>query len=278
MIMKKMVFVLAILLMAVPAMAQTVTVYATCESEADDANGLVTISYDVNGAPDPCEIRAFALDIIVDNNGVIEDAWSDSEDYWVFPGTYDDDESVVAPSGDPGALGGIGTGGITTEQGSLYAISEGDTPPPDACDLLQFTVSGDPCTTVCVSISVNTTRAGIVSKDNPGTPPDITFKGCCVDIGEEPKVCGNLTPEQIVVWQAWGEPDNWCTPCWRCGDVTGDGLVFFGDVIQAFNYFKDGIPDGKGDVNMDGLEFFGDVIDCFNMFKSGQGCTPAYCQ
>ncbi|MFC1738651.1 hypothetical protein ACFL1G_06350 [Planctomycetota bacterium] len=270
--MKKMIFVLAILLMAVPAMAQTVTISATCE--VWDGNGLVTISYDANGAPDPCEIRAFALDITVDNDGVIEDAWNESDDYWVFPGTYDDDWSVVAPSDDPGALGGLGTGGITTEQGSLFA--EGEKEPNDTGDLLQFTVSGEG--TICVSIAANTTRAGVVNRANPGTPPDITFKGCCVELVGA--ACGNLTPEQTETWEGWGAPapQNWCGLCWRCGDVNVDGFVTFGDVVATFNYFKDSTSNGEGDVNMDGFETFGDVIEAFNLFKSGQGCTPAYCQ
>lgn len=240
-----MIVVLAILLMAVPAMAQKVTVSAT--SEEIEGDTYVTISYDCNGAPDPCEIRAFALDIILDANGVIAEAWSDSEDYWVFPGTYDDDWSVVAPNDDPGALEGIGSAEMTTEQGSLYAISEGDTPPVDACDLLTFRVSGDG--TVCVSISANGTRAGVVSKDNPGTPPDITFKGTCFDVTSDPIIgtCWDIT-------ECGGQPS---------GDADCDGLVGFPDLglLKASFFASPGSPNYNccADFDQDCLVGFPDL-------------------
>ena len=259
--MKKMIFVLAILLIAVPAMAQKVTVSAT--SEEIEGDTYVTISYDCNGAPDPCEIRAFALDIILDANGVIAEAWSDSEDYWVFPGTYDDDWSVVAPNDDPGALGGIGTASMTTEQGSLYAISEGDTPPVDACDLLTFRVSGDG--TVCVSISANGTRAGVVSKDNPGTPPDITFKGTCFEVTSDPTIgtCWDNVNE------CGGQDD---------GDATCDGFINFNDLVALkLSIFKSSTMPGYNccaDFNHDCFVNFNDLVILKGNIFTG-GWTPA---
>ena len=64
--MKKMIFLLTLLLLVTPAMAQKCYIWAECVENPDmndeEPNFLVNIYYDTNDWGDPCEIRAIALD------------------------------------------------------------------------------------------------------------------------------------------------------------------------------------------------------------------------
>lgn len=229
-VMKKLIFVLTMLLLAVPAMAQQPVIWAECD--VNDGNGVVTIYYDVN---DACEIRAFALNISV-NDAVIDDAWGESDDYWVYPGTYNDDWSVVAPSGDPGAEEGLGSGSITSEQGSLYA--QGENEPCDVGELLTLIVNGDPGALVTVSLAENDTRGGVVKKATPGEDVTPKFIGCsyqtpCFKEGMVDACGQTITAEQVARWVDLGEPCCWCYDCHCKGDVDGNCVVEPDDVTEA---------------------------------------------
>lgn len=163
--MKKFAFLLAMLVLAAPAMA-TVTVSCVV------VDTTVTVSY---ASTEPNEIRAFALDITV-NSGTITsvtaakegESTSASKGYGIFPGTiYIVDGDVcdwntpVAPSGDPCAEGGIGTGGITVELGSLY--EDGNAPlQPGPLPLLSFVMTDSSAN---VTIAENARRGGVVMKN-----------------------------------------------------------------------------------------------------------------
>lgn len=172
--MKKMFLVMALLMLAVPAMA-AVTVTAT---DAGDGSGLVTVSYTGSG------VRAFALDITVDGGAIISDVNDLSADYRVNPGSVNIDGagnisgSVVCDAGQyAGTLDGEGTSGITTEQGSLYVGAVNA--PAASGDLFSFVVDKD----CCVSIAVNAIRAGVVMED-PEEDPGLTIVDTCVDVDE----------------------------------------------------------------------------------------------
>ena len=169
--MRRILLIIVMLLLAAPAFAGSVTITAK-----HLGNKVVEVNY----VADTNVVRAFAFDISVDNGQTIDDINNfiagESETgnigYGIFPGNFRDYLTVdggdpcwadgnytpVAPSGDPGAQGGIGTGGATVEMGSLYVDSNG---PGSSGVLFYITVSGN-CT---VSMSANATRGGGVDED-----------------------------------------------------------------------------------------------------------------
>lgn len=153
--MKKLVLVLAVLLVSLPAMA-AVTIDAICE------NGVYTVTY----ATDGNNVRAFALDIEV-ATGTITAVGSLSADYDIYPGSIviidgevNDAGSAVCDDAYPDTLGGLGTAGITIEMGSLYA--EGEAAPATSGTLFTFTTSE---TETVATITENGIRGGVVMED-----------------------------------------------------------------------------------------------------------------
>ena len=208
--MRKVIFVLAVGLLAAPVWA-TVTLTAT-----DLGGGIVTIDYSSDEA---VLVRAFALDITVDNGTIdgIADftVGDDNNGYGIFPANFGRYITVdpatgevsdwgvagytpVADAGDPGALGGLGTSGITIEMGSLY-----DTKAPGN--------SGRLCTVTCsqsckLSVALNATRGNVVLED--ATEPTVDLTGATdaqVNVG--PVVA--YTGPHMDEWLAVGSPDCW---------------------------------------------------------------------
>jgi len=161
--MKKLILVLAVLLVSLPAMAATVTIDADCDG------GVYTVSYATDGNLP----RAFALDIEV-ATGTITGVSDLSADYDIYPGSIviidgevNDVGSAVCDDAYPDTLGGIGTAGITIEMGSLYAAGDAE---PNASGVL-FTFTTSEAETVA-TVSENVIRGGIVM-ENPEEP--VTF-------------------------------------------------------------------------------------------------------
>ena len=165
--MKKIVLVLAVLLLAVPALAE---VKITIEDEGD---GVVAIKYDAR-TEDPNLVRAFALDIKI-TAGTIETIYDfkvgESNEsglgFGIFMGSIQIDElgevvsygDPVAPEDSPGSVGILGEPNITIELGSLYYD---DVNAPDPCGVLcRVTVTED-CN---MCITENETRGGIVMEN-----------------------------------------------------------------------------------------------------------------
>ena len=181
--MKKIVLMLAVLLLAVPAMAE---VFITVEYEDE---GVIAIKYDAR-EEDPNLVRAFALDICLTGGATIDDisdfkvGESNSVDpgYGIFMGSIQIDEegevvsygNPVAPDESPGSVGILGDPNITIELGSLY-YDEANA--PDPCGLLcKITVSG----TCDLCITENETRGGIVMEDLSAV--DVNLPVCPLEI------------------------------------------------------------------------------------------------
>lgn len=193
--MKKMLLVVAVLLMAVPAMA-TVTITATQVT----GSYMVDIGYDSTSESQLA--RAFALDVTVDNGATILDVnqfkvgesneyrVGGTAGYGIFPGTIDINSTTwkvdhygtpVAPVTDPGALDGLTTAGVTLEMGSLYKDKDNNAPATIG-KLCRIKVSG-----ACnMTINTNATRGNVVMEDvtTATTNLPITFEivpaGCTV--------------------------------------------------------------------------------------------------
>ena len=173
--MKKIILLLAVMLMTAPAMA-AVTITVT-----DDGGGWALIEYDATSEAD--FVRAFALNITADDANII-DIDSANASYWVYPGTIDindaggvnDVGSPIAPSDAPGALGGLDTNGVTIEMGALFEA--GVDPEPAATGTL-LRVQVDGACTVCVV--GNSIRGNVVMKDASSIDP--TEDCATIDVG-----------------------------------------------------------------------------------------------
>jgi hypothetical protein len=229
--MKKLGLVMAVLMVATP-------VWARVDIKCAQDGKVVTVSYAVVGYPttEPNKVRGFGLDITVDNEAKIIDVSNYPvyptdylKKYWVYPGgivisggQVTDPNKPVALSTDPGALGGIGTGGITIEMGSLYYPTgdESVNAPPLTGTLLKFEVDKVPC---YVTITENATRGGVVAT-NPNLNPDVNSPG----VGTTPKfylTAGiECLPNTVSYYQDWllmGKPNCWCYPRQCRGDADG---------------------------------------------------------
>jgi hypothetical protein len=189
-IMKKLVILLAMLLIASPAMA-AVEITLSCDG------AVATVGYTTDGEI----VRAFALDVTVDGGAII-DVNHISTDYYIAPGSVSISDGAISNGGNivasddfPGTLGGVGTGGVTIEMASLYADGE---PAPGTSGTL-FTIEGDADANVAVVL--NTIRAGVILEDASAAtvvlPADCLIEGaaCLGDIalttsapGEDGKV------------------------------------------------------------------------------------------
>jgi hypothetical protein len=210
----------------------------------------------VNYSSDEAElIRAFALDIVATDGNIIDindyAVGDDNGGYGIFPGSFaaapivvnpttgmvDNWDVVgyspVAPAGDPDALPGIGSSGVTIEMGSLY-----DTAAPGNSGMLCTVTVDENVTKLCVT--ANAIRGNVVLESaaevqNLILPDDIT--GDCWTGGE----CFPASNPKYDDWVAVGKPDCWCgadsptlptgaNPTWiyQCdGDADGLSETFF---------------------------------------------------
>lgn len=264
--MKKLIFILALLLLTAPAWADVVVEPNSepWEGWYDEGIGFIEgpIEYDAN---DSELVRAFALEITVTGpNAFIDWCW--------FEGAYN-----VAPGSEDGPIAEwVDDNIIIVEFASLYNedLEEGDVP-ESIGTLAGISIGADPDSEVCIDIVVDDLRGGIVMEDV--TTRDIDNDQVCWTTAEAPIECNEeLTEGQLEEWFNWEEPEVWCLPCWTEGDVTGDENLTFGDVIQVFNAVaaqaESGDPNGSSDATMDGLYTFGDVIFVFNQVQAAGGC------
>ncbi len=257
--MKKTTLILVVLLFAAPAWATDVTVTAT---QVGDTNQ-VEISYVSDGNLP----RAFGVDITVTDGNIIActaamkgECTATVRGFGIFPGTIqiDDDGNVtddgtpVAPSDDPGALGGVGSNGITVELGSLYV--DGNEPPLEGV-LCTITVT-ESCT---VNIAGNAARCGEGSPDlgvvmeNPDEVVTPTYIPGTVSIA--PAVCvgdvdgnGFVNRADIIALISY-LVDNASPPIWTvpdtnpaysaAADIDGNGFVNRADIIALISYLVD---------------------------------------
>ena len=204
--MRKMIFALVVVMLATAAWADiAITV-------TDQGDGKAAIGYSGTEL-----VRAFALDITVDAGTIdaISDfaVGDDNNGYGIFPANFSRYITVdattgevtdwavagytpVADANDPGALGGLGTSGITIEMGSLYDTKA----PPLAGTLCVITVSE----TCKVTVTTNATRGNVVLED--ASEAAVGLVGATevpITIGEE---YPGLDYEE---WVAVGKPDCW---------------------------------------------------------------------
>jgi len=259
--MRKILLTLAVLMLATPALA-AVKIIVT-----DEGNLVAAIKYQTDGE----KVRAFALDVTV-SAGTI-DAVSDyikgesvpgNIGYGIFPANFAAYITVdattgevqtwdvnaytpVAPATDPGALGGLGTNGITLEMGALYSPPEDNSPnaPPNSGTLCKIKVSGD----TYVTITQNATRGGVVLTDPAVTPTVDTTQATNIHVAAVTE-CFPNTNSAYNDWVLLGKPDCWCAKPKGSGyqcDGDADGVdsgginkyrVYTGDLTLIVNNWK----------------------------------------
>jgi hypothetical protein len=240
--MRTLILALTVLLFAAPVWA---TVTITAEMDDSDPNK-IWIGY----TSDEAElIRAFALDITVEDGNIVavEDyaVGDDNGGYGIFPGSFAAapiqvdpgtglvvtwdvaDYSPVAPAGDPDALGGIGTDGVTIEMGSLY-----DTLGPNPTEGILCSVTVDEnASKLCVT--ANAIRGNVVLESAAEVQSLNLPEGeDCLDIPPRggPDCFPSDDQEAYDAWVSFGKPDCWCYAKQCYGDADGylQGSTIFG--------------------------------------------------
>ena len=232
--MKKLCILLAALVAASPALA-AVRITAV----PDGKN--VAINYATDGE----KVRAFALDITVDKGKItgISDfirgeSTAAKPGYGIFPANFArfitvnadtgevakwdvNDYTPVADPCDSGALGGLGTSGITIEMGALYYPTDDSSPnsPPNSGTLFKLTLSD----TATVTIALNEIRGGVVLTD-PDQKASVTLSQATVTVAAASDA-GVTGGADYAEWAAVGKPVCWTYPRQCHGDADGKGVA-----------------------------------------------------
>ena len=218
--MRKIIFALILAMLASPVWA------AVSITVTDLGGGKAGIDY--SGTE---RVRAFALDIMVDA-GMIESisdfaVGDNNNGYGIFPANFSryitvdpttgevsdwaiEGYNPVADADDPGALGGLGTNGITIEMGSLY-----DTQAPPLEGRLCVITCSEACT---VTVTLNATRGNVVLED--ATEAVVDLAGATeVPVGSV--AVGTYIGPQADQWLSVGQPACWLNPRHCHGDADG---------------------------------------------------------
>jgi len=232
--MRKLSLLVATLLCATPAWA---AVRIVVESQGSTA----AVKYATDGE----KVRAFALDLTVDKGKILAisdfvrgESTADHPGYGIFPGnfgryiTVDPETGEVAswdPSGytpvadpcDPGALGGLGTSGITVEMGALYYPTDDSSPnaPPNSGPLFKLTLS-EPAN---LTVALNEARGGIVltNPDQPATVDLAQATNVAVGGGVAAADLLSSSHPDYAEWVTLGKPACWAYPRQCRGDADG---------------------------------------------------------
>jgi len=242
-VMKRLSLLLAVLVLASPALA---AVRIIVEPDGNTA----AIKYETDGEI----VRAFALDIMVDAGTIIGisdfirgESTAENPGYGIFPAnfgryiavdadtgevaTWDvNDYTPVADPCDPGALGGLGTDGITIEMGALYYPAEDNSPnaPGTSGTLCRLTLS----TTANVTVSLNEVRGGVVLTDPDVAATVDMVQASAMTVVPENELLAPSHPD-YAEWVAVGKPACWAYPRQCHGDADG---VAEGNASTGYSY------------------------------------------
>jgi len=265
--MKKVLLVVALLLLATPVFAADVTITATPVGGLVDTVQKVTIGY--TGAAEANSISAFALSIKIDNTADANiqniadfkrgESTTGNLGYGIFPAKFrqyiqvqnpttadwaDLNYTPLAEWGDANCGWGIGTKWIVTELGTLYTGSANA--PGTSGTLFSVDVNGYGDCNLCVELEQ--TRGGVVKKDTTGATVDlppgggsvpagcikVTLKSLCSTPSNQ---VGNSRTAAIAAWTTEGFTNLVGTPVTGCpadNVVTNDQLCI--DKAAALNY------------------------------------------
>jgi hypothetical protein len=259
--MRKFLLVVMVLALTAPAFA---AVDVNCTVDGNE----VTVQF-VN--TDPNHVRAFALDIILDNASGFDADWALKFDanvvsidnlepnYWVYPGSIDvntNDNSInsygSAVADDEkypdGTLAGLDSNGMTVEMASLYYPVQHNhaNAPPDSGVLFTFKV--DTCCNL--TIRENAKRGGIVMEDPDYQPVvnlpaplvvDLNKNGTCStaygDVNGDSRIRTNDIGTLVTKLTPYtGYRIYYTDPNFtECGDMDGNGWNRTNDIGYIVN-------------------------------------------
>ncbi len=229
--MKRLCLVLALFLLASPALA---AVRIVVETDGD----LAAINYETDGE----KVRAFALDVTTDAGAIIDitnfirgESTADAPGYGIFPANFGryitvdidtgevdawniTDYNPVADPCDPGALGGLGTDGITIEMGALYYPTDDNSPnaPANSGTLCKLILSEE----ANLTVTLNEARGGVVLTDPAVAATVDLLQAIDVPVGEQADLLAPSHPD-YAEWVAVGKPVCWAYPRQCHGDADG---------------------------------------------------------
>ncbi len=215
--MKKLVLILAVLAIAAPAMAVTLSL-----DNHGNSDGVVDIKY-TSTTPLP---RAFALNVSVDEgtitgyvdsttNGTIEPFNVYMGNIQIEGGQIVDRGSPVAPATAPDTPGQLGTASIVIEMGSLYDMSNPSDPcKPAASGILIRLICSSTASTCDMTVTCNALRGKIVNEDTT-----VVDTGTLTGPVNNP--CLGVGAASMAQWNAVGNPPSWCNQRQCHGDANG---------------------------------------------------------
>jgi hypothetical protein len=232
--MRKLSLLLAVLLVATPALAAVKII-------VEPAGTTVAVKYQTDGE----KVRAFALDIVVDKGsitGISEfvrgESTAKNPGYGIFPANFAryitvnadtgdvakwdvNDYTPIADPCDPGALGGLGTKGITIEMGALYYPADDSSPnaPPNSGQLFRLSLS-EPAN---MTVTLNEIRGGVVLT-NPETPATVDLSLASAAVVGSSNLLAQSRPD-YAEWVAVGKPVCWTYPRQCHGDADGKAVA-----------------------------------------------------
>ena len=259
--MKKLIFILALLLIATPAWSTMTIDFTPTESYEEnwdpcDPNVFIAegyFSYDVNGGS---KARAFALVIELDNEEFeIDGLWRDGpggDAYWVSPGNASVDGEEI-----DGGAPGVQNDGISAivEMASLYA--SGEPGPPDACDLLFMSVIGPNDTEVCFTVTAEPIRGGVINEAGAELTIDTNDPMCL-------QTSVPILPDT--------DPECWGYACFGCGDADGNDEISAADALVLVNAWPPKAYNACADFNQDDEVGPADALILVNHWPPKEAC------
>lgn len=225
--MRKILVILAVLLLAAPAWA-AVSVNCT----AVDPGNTYEVRVNYNCVGDNNDIRAFGIKIDVNNGAKISISDVNDSDYYIFPGSIDiNSNGTVDGWGSAVVDHNTGANGsFILEMGSLY----------DPCDPIHKTTppqSGTLCTFVTdkecvVGLSRDADRGGVVMEDGSDYA---TLSGCTLTYAN----CLSRSHGDWAEYDKFGRPDSWCYYSQCYGDA--DGTIH--GSLKTGGFYHVGSPD-----------------------------------
>jgi hypothetical protein len=245
-----------------------------------NAPHVVAIKYNNTLTPDPNRIRAFALNISLDNNGTIVSPGNFNADYDVYIGSMTFHVNSVTGETEVNTVGSPiadaaqypdtntldGVHGITVEMASLY-YGEANAPAASGT-LLTFKVNNDCNTATNVTIEENAARGGVSIGDSngaavleePSVASNPTLVGCRVITPDFPPANNEAA---YAMWVKAGQPAAWCPSA--CG---GSDYQCKGDASLSFEG-----KDVYGGRTYVGLPDLGILVACWQK-KDNDPCYP----
>jgi hypothetical protein len=270
--MKKVLMVVAMLLLATPVFAADVTITATASGVINktEPNWTQTVTVGWSGAADACSIRAFALILTTDGGKNLDniagfvkgESNATSKGFGVFPGKFrqyidvlsptqsdwltDSNYNPIAPATDFNSGGYSNTPRLVVELGTLY---QGDANAPGTSGTL-FTIDvnnenffaghGTDCN-MCIALEM--TRGGVVKKDGtaatvtlPAGSPPLTPAGCIKVSFPE---CSSTVPNIVGMTRANALSALAANNCYLGTEVNG-----FGGATAVGSVYAQSVPAG----------------------------------